>query len=74
MTSIQFANNRIAALLGQTGVGKTLMYNKLCNTKHATKYNKDSLTFEIRKNDVSHGNNKFEIVDTPGNNSNIMPI
>jgi len=50
------------------------MYNKLCNTKHPTKYNKESLTFEIRKNDVSHGNNKFEIVDTPGNNASLMPV
>ena len=48
-------SNPIAALLGQTGVGKTLIYKKLCNTSHATKYNKGSLTLEIRKNDVSHG-------------------
>jgi len=52
-------SNPIAALLGQTGVGKTQMYNKLCNTQHATKYNKKSLTLEIRLNDVSHGKNKY---------------
>ncbi len=40
--------NPIAALLGQTGVGKTQIYNKLCNTQHATKYNRGSLTYEIR--------------------------
>jgi flagellar biosynthesis GTPase FlhF len=28
----------IVALLGHTGVGKTLIYNKLCNTSHPTKY------------------------------------
>jgi hypothetical protein len=49
----------IASLLGHTGVGKTHIYNKLCNTQHATKYNKGSLTYEIRLNDVAHGKNKF---------------
>jgi predicted GTPase len=61
--------NPIVALLGNTGVGKTLIYNKLCNTSHATKYSKDSLTFEIRLNDVAHGNYKYQILDTPGNNA-----
>ena len=46
-----------ALLLGQVGVGKTLIYNKLCNTQHSTKYNRSSFTFEIRLNDVSYGNN-----------------
>ena len=64
----------IAALLGHTGVGKTRIYNELCNTQHATKYSKGSLTMEIRLNDVSHGNNKFQILDTPGNNAQEMPV
>lgn len=58
-----------SALIGQTGVGKTKIYNLLCNTNHATKYSKNSLTYEIRKNDVSHGNRSFELIDTPGINS-----
>lgn len=63
-----------AALIGKTGVGKTTIYNLLCNTSHATTYSKGSLTFEIRKNDVSHGHRSFELVDTPGVDSSEMPI
>ena len=61
--------NPIVAMLGNTGVGKTQIYNKLCNTTHPTKYSKDSLTFEIRLNDVAYGNYKYQILDTPGNNA-----
>ena len=64
----------IAALVGQTGVGKTYLYNKLCNTSHSTDYNVNSITKEIRKNDVSHGDHPFEVLDTPGNNSKDQPI
>ena len=64
----------IAALVGQTGVGKTFIYNKLCNTSHSTDYKKTSITKEIRKNDVAYGNHPYEILDTPGNNSKDKPI
>lgn len=43
--------------------------NKFYYTPHTTKYNKGGLTCEIRLNDVSHENNIFQILDTPGNNS-----
>ena len=68
------ATRHTAALIGKTGVGKTTIYNALCNTSHATTYNKGSLTIHIRKNDVSHGNRSFELIDMPGNDSNEMPV
>ena len=37
-----------AAMLGKSGVGKTTIYNMLCNTNYLAKYNKNSLTREIR--------------------------
>jgi len=69
------SNSPIAVLLGHTGVGKTLIYNKLCNTNHSLKYNKGTnLIFDHRLNDVSHGECRFKVIDTPGNNSKGLPI
>ncbi len=69
-----FKQRGVAALVGKTGVGKTHLYNRLCNTKHSTKYSAGSLTFEIRKNDVSYGDRSFELLDLPGNDSTERPI
>ena len=55
-------------------MGKTTIYNKLCDTYHATKYSNESLTREIRKSFVAYGNNSFSILDTPGNNSKTYTI
>ena len=51
------AKHPTAVLLGQVCVGKTQIYNKLCNTQHTTRYNTGSSNNEIRLNDVSYGNN-----------------
>ncbi len=59
----------IGGLIGKTGVGKTKIYNLLCNTRHATTYNYGSLTYEIRRNAVSHGDGAFYLLDTPGSDS-----
>lgn len=54
-SAVKKSEDYTAALFGKTGVGKTTIYNSLCNTTHAASYSESSLTFEIRKNDVSYG-------------------
>ena len=69
--SYKISSEYLAALVGKTGVGKTHIYNNLCNTSYDTSYSKDSLTLEIRRNKVCHGDGDFKLLDMPGNDSNL---
>ena len=49
----------ILTLLGPSGVGKTTLFNKLCNTNYASGVSKSSLTRGLFRSYVSHGNHSY---------------
>ena len=63
-----------AIITGKTGVGKTTIVNNLCGTSHAVNnsgINNSGIctTRELSCDKVNCGNNSFELVDTPGTDS-----
>lgn len=56
-------------VMGKTGCGKTTLYNKLCDTANKASWAKASLTRQLFRSRVSHGDNSFIITDTPGTNA-----
>ena len=65
---------KTAAIIGNTGVGKTSIYNKICGTSHAAGYNSCSLTRELRSKEAVVGKNAFSLIDTPGFNSKVASL
>mmetsp|Transcript_50720 Transcript_50720/g.157052 ORF Transcript_50720/g.157052 Transcript_50720/m.157052 type:complete len:454 (+) Transcript_50720:58-1419(+) len=59
----------VAVLMGKVGVGKTTLYNKLCDTNHVATYSSTSLTRQLYRSEVTHGGNHFIAIDTPGTDS-----
>ncbi|MHA7878112.1 MAG: GTPase [Bacteroidota bacterium] len=56
-------------IMGNVGSGKTTLLNKLSNTTHATSGDfGDSVTRELFREPVAHGDHPFRLVDTPGIN------
>ncbi|CAE7905681.1 era [Symbiodinium necroappetens] len=55
-----------AVMMGKSGVGKTTFYNLLCETDHAAEYSSKSLTRQLFRSDVTHGQQVFSVIDTPG--------
>ncbi|XP_055329761.1 uncharacterized protein LOC129582292 [Paramacrobiotus metropolitanus] len=66
----RYSNRPCGILIGQTGVGKTTLKNRLCNTNHLAGASEGSVTHQLMKNDVSVGTNSFSLIDTPGTDSN----
>ncbi|CAF1365637.1 unnamed protein product [Adineta ricciae] len=58
-----------AVIMGRTGAGKTTLVNALCGTDHKSGAGAGSVTRELYRNDVVHGQHTFSIIDTPGTNS-----
>lgn len=58
-----------AVIMGKSGVGKTTFYNKLCETDHEATYSSKSLTRQLYRSEVTHGANRFTVIDTPGTDS-----
>jgi small GTP-binding protein len=68
--SIQTLNYRpCAIIIGPTGVGKSTLVNMLCNCNHASEEGDGSVTRNLHRNTVSHGNYPFSLIDTPGTDS-----
>ncbi|XP_055329845.1 uncharacterized protein LOC129582356 [Paramacrobiotus metropolitanus] len=65
----RYTNRPCGILIGQTGVGKTTLKNRLCNTNHLAGASEGSVTQQLVKNDVSVGTNAFSLIDTPGTDS-----
>lgn len=53
-------------LVGGTGEGKTTLYNKLTNSVAKSGEGSHGITINLFKDPVAYGNNKFDLVDTPG--------
>ena len=59
----------IVVIMGKTGVGKTTLFNKICNTRRDAGAGVSSVTKDICLSPVGCGRYPFEIVDTPGNDA-----
>lgn len=70
LSAKQLSYNPNVVLVGQTGVGKTSLANKLCLTSHEAGAGRGSLTKKNFLNDVAVGMHSFNIMDTPGTDSN----
>lgn len=56
-------------VFGETGSGKTSLCNKLCGTSHKTGDSEESVTRNLYRNDVICGDYPFQLIDTPGTDS-----
>ena len=63
----------LVVVMGKTGAGKTTLCNMLCGTKHSTKAARGSVTQNLYENPVNCGSNAFNLLDTPGTDSQIEP-
>jgi energy-coupling factor transporter ATP-binding protein EcfA2 len=59
--------------MGKTGAGKTTLCNMLCGTNHNTKAARGSVTQNLYQNPVNCGSYSFNLLDTPGTDSQIEP-
>lgn len=65
---------RTALIMGNTGAGKTTLYNILTNNNYKTGSARNNVTKANFISSVNTGNNPFDIIDTPGIDSNENPI
>lgn len=61
----------LVVVMGKTGAGKTTLCNMLCGTNHNTKSARGSVTQNLYQNPVNCGSNAFNLLDTPGTDSQI---
>ena len=57
-------------IMGRIGDGKTTVKNMLCGTNHEAGVAENSMTRKLFINTVSCGDDAFDIIDTPGTESN----
>ncbi len=57
-------------IMGRIGDGKTTLKNMLCGTAHEAGVASNSMTRKLFVNTVSCGEDPFDIIDTPGTESN----
>ena len=58
-------------VMGKADVGKSTLVNKLCGSTHATGSDRSGVTQNLFKNTTNCGAYSFQLLDTPGTDSNI---
>jgi small GTP-binding protein len=53
-------------IIGKTGVGKTTIVNKICQTEFEAKKGSNSVTRNLKVGKVVMGNADFDLIDSPG--------